>query len=173
MSADRYDSGKPELDYCDSFPVALEGVAKVSMSGRAKYTLFNYAKGAKSARESYNCARRHMLAWYNGQDWVPDAAPGIQVHELDAAIWNLMRLRQELVTFPERDDRPHMVLAHPERAELTARKAAAPFAEAAEPEPCKIRGAGLRCSMCDKSEERRRTDAIAQCLERVVTGVPK
>ncbi len=125
-TAARFDSGKPELDYCDAFPAAMEGVARVSMSGRAKYALFNFKKGAKSSRESYNCARRHMLRWYNGQEYVEDSAPGIQVHELDAAIWNLMRLRQELVDFPERDNRPHLVLTHPERALLDAPAATKP-----------------------------------------------
>lgn len=128
-TADRFDSGKVELDYADSFPVALQGVGKVSMAGRFKYKLFNYMRGAKSARESYNCARRHMLAWYNGEDYVPDVpAEALEaigpIHHLDAAIWNLMRLRQELVTFADRDDRPHKCLANPGLAELTAPKPA-------------------------------------------------
>lgn len=120
----RFDSGKIELDYCDAFPAAMEGIAKVSMSGRYKYELFNFKLGAKSSRESYNCARRHMAAWYNGEDLVPDAHPdaGLEVNHLDAAIWNLCRLRQELVDFPERDNRPHLVLQFPERAQLDAPK---------------------------------------------------
>ena len=124
-TAKRYDQGKVELDYVDSFDVAIDGVGRVSMAGRYKYDLFNYMKGAKSARESYNCARRHMKAWYNGEDLVPDYPEEVTarvgpIHHIDAAIWNLLRLRQELHTFPERDDRPHQVLAHPERAKLTA-----------------------------------------------------
>jgi hypothetical protein len=107
----RYNVGKPELAYVDTFPAALEGVAKVSMGGRRKYEFYNYKLGAASCTESYNCARRHMVAWFNGEDMVPDSPEDLRYHHLDAAIWNLMRLRQELVDFPERDNRPHILVA--------------------------------------------------------------
>lgn len=105
--ADRHDSGKPELSHVDVFPVAQEGVALNAAYGASKYDLWNFLKGAKNSLESYNCARRHMSKWLNGEDLVPDAVEkGFNVHHIDAAIWNLMRLRQELVTFPDRDNRP-------------------------------------------------------------------
>lgn len=112
-TADRFDSGKPQLHYTDSFSVAQDGVAYVAMAGAEKYSPFNYKKGAKSSLESYDCARRHMKAWYNGEDFVPDVPDKYKgkIHHIDAAIWNLMRLRQELVDFPERDTRPHLILA--------------------------------------------------------------
>lgn len=110
-TADRHDSGKPELSHVDVFPVAQEGVALNAAYGASKYDLWNFLKGAKSSLESYNCARRHMSKWLNGEDLVPDAVEkGFNVHHIDAAIWNLMRLRQELVTFPDRDNRPRKVL---------------------------------------------------------------
>lgn len=124
----RHDQGKPELDYLDTFWVALEGVARNCMYGASKYDLFNYMRGAKSSRESYNCTRRHMLAWMRGEDWVPDALEaGFNVHHIDAAIWNLCRLRQELHDFPERDDRPFKVLARAtNKTTKTVRRQAAP-----------------------------------------------
>lgn len=105
--AARHDSGKPELSNADVFSVALEGVALNAAYGASKYAQWNFMQGAKGSLESYNCARRHMVSWLNGEDLVPDAvSAGFDVHHIDAAIWNLMRLRQELVTFPERDNRP-------------------------------------------------------------------
>lgn len=105
--AERRDSGKPELSHVDVFPRAQEGVALNAAYGASKYDLWNFLKGAKNSLESYNCARRHMSKWFNGEDLVPDAvAAGFNVHHIDAAIWNLMRLREELETFPERDNRP-------------------------------------------------------------------
>ncbi len=109
--ADRRNAGKTNFSHVDVFNVALEGVALNAEYGASKYDLWNFMKGAKSALESYNCAQRHQKKWLNGEDLVPDAvAAGFSVHHIDAAIWNLMRLRQELVTFPERDDRPCKVL---------------------------------------------------------------
>ncbi len=109
--ADRHDKGKTNFSHVDVFNVALEGVSLNAEFGASKYDLWNFMKGAKSALESYNCAQRHQKKWLNGEDLVPDAvAAGFNVHHIDAAIWNLMRLRQELVTFPERDDRPCKVL---------------------------------------------------------------
>lgn len=106
----RHDQGKPDLSSVDVFPAAQKGVALNTAYGASKYEEWNFLKGAKGSLESYNCARRHMLEWFNGEDWVPDAvAAGFDVHHIDAAIWNLMRLRQELVTFPERDNRPSKV----------------------------------------------------------------
>lgn len=108
----RYNAGKPELEYADTFPIAIEGVALNSSYGASKYKPYNYKKGAM-ASQSYGCARRHMLKFWNGEDLVPDAvAAGFNVHHLDAAIWNLMRLRDEITTRPELDDRPHILMAH-------------------------------------------------------------
>mgnify|MGYP001604963993 FL=1 len=105
--ADRHDKGKTNFSHVDVFDVALAGVSLNAEYGASKYDLWNFMKGAKSALESYNCAQRHQKKWLNGEDLVPDAVEaGFDVHHIDAAIWNLMRLRQELVTFPERDNRP-------------------------------------------------------------------
>lgn len=109
--AARYNSGKPQLHYADTFSEALDGIARVSHAGTAsgKYPPYNYQLGAAGSMESYNASRRHMKAWLNGEDLVPDLPVEFNVHHIDAALWNLARLRQELVTFPERDDRPHKV----------------------------------------------------------------
>lgn len=112
MTADRFDQGKAQLHYNDTFPVAEEGVARVSEYGANKYSAYNYMRGAKGSIESYNCARRHMLKWLNGVDFDAEAKEkGFELHHIDLAIWNLKRLRQELHDFPDRDNRPCKVLA--------------------------------------------------------------
>ncbi len=123
MTADRFNKGKPELHYCDTFPEGQRGVARVSTYGASKYSAYNYLKGAASSMESYSAARRHELAWLNGEDMVPDAPAEFGVKHIDAIIWNWMRLSQELVDYPERDTRPCKVLEEkPKQLEL-------PFAE--------------------------------------------
>lgn len=106
----RFNAGKPELIYPDMFPAALEGVARVYMYGTQRpvnpYPKFNFTKPAPFT-ELYNCARRHMVKWFNGEDMDPDAvAAGFDVNHLDAAIGNLMRLRQQIADVPHEDDRP-------------------------------------------------------------------
>ena len=108
----RYDSGKPELIYPDMFPAALAGVARVYMYGTQRpnrpYPRYNFTKPAPFT-ELYNCARRHMVKWLNGEDSDPDAvAAGFDVNHIDAAIGNLMRLRQQIADAPQEDDRAHV-----------------------------------------------------------------
>ena len=110
VSALRFNTGKPELIYPDMFPAALEGVARVYMYGTQRpnnpYPRYNFTKPAPFT-ELYNCARRHMLKWFNGEENDEDAkASGFDVNHLDSAIGNLMRLRQQIVDHPDQDDRP-------------------------------------------------------------------
>lgn len=113
-AAARFNAGKSQLHYTDTFPEAGRGVSRVSVYGASKYDPYNYKKGAASSMESYNAARRHEVAWLNGEDMVPDAPPEFGVKHIDAIIWNWQRLAQELVDFPERDDRPHKVIERQE-----------------------------------------------------------
>jgi len=96
----RFDNGKPEMMYVDMFPDALAGVCRTLEYGtkrtRSPYPKFNWCKGAPYS-QLYNCARRHMLAFWNGQDLDKDAlADGFEISNLDFAIGNLMRLRQQI-----------------------------------------------------------------------------
>lgn len=102
--ADRYDEGKPQHHWLDTWPVALEKVARVFMYGAKKYAAYNYKKGAP-ASESYNCARRHMLKYFNGEFLDEESGEPHLAH----AAWNLLRLLDEHYQEPEgfEDDRPH------------------------------------------------------------------
>lgn len=96
----RFNQGKPELHYADMFPAALEGVSSTLSYGTQRkekpYPRFNWTKGAPYT-ELYNCARRHMQKWLNGEELDPDAqANGFDICHLDFAIGNLMRLRQQI-----------------------------------------------------------------------------
>ena len=109
----RFNAGKPELFYADMFPAALAGVSLVYTYGTNRpikpYPRYNFMDGAP-ATELYACARRHMIRYFNGgEDFDPDAvAAGFQVHHLDSAIGNLMRLRQQIADGrKDLDDRPN------------------------------------------------------------------
>lgn len=106
----RFNTGKPELSYLDLFAAALAGVARTLMYGtqreRNPYPKWNWRKGDR-ALSIYDSARRHMVDWLNGQDYDSAAlADGWQIHNLDFAIGNLMRLRQQLADGTGEDDRP-------------------------------------------------------------------
>lgn len=101
----RFNTGKPELHYCLTFPEALRGIARVTTYGSKKYALYNYTKGAP-ASQSIGCALRHLLAWMGGEDIDPESGQ----HHLDHFVWNAARLCDEMQRRPELDDRPHKVL---------------------------------------------------------------
>lgn len=96
----RFNGGKPEMHYVDMFPDALAGVCRTFEYGtkrlRNPYPIYNWGKGADYS-QLYNCARRHMLAWLNGDEFDRDAlADGFEISNLDFAIGNLLRLRQQI-----------------------------------------------------------------------------
>ena len=110
----RHNSGKPALHAALCFPEALRGNARVTAYGAAKYARYNFKKGAP-ASESVDCAMRHLLAWWNGEDTDPESG---QSH-LDHFVWNAMRLADELQgpMKAELDDRPST--PKPEPAQLS------------------------------------------------------
>lgn len=106
----RFNAGKPELSYTDLFPAAVEGVARTLMYGtqrkRDPYPKWNWMNGTRYL-ELYDSARRHMVDWLNGEDYDLDAlTDGYDLHCLDLAIGNLMRLRQQIADGTGTDDRP-------------------------------------------------------------------
>ncbi|KKW09801.1 MAG: hypothetical protein UY48_C0053G0003 [Candidatus Gottesmanbacteria bacterium GW2011_GWB1_49_7] len=103
----RYNIGKAELHWLDAWPHALKSVSAVFAYGAKKYAAYNYKKGARFS-ESYACARRHMTAWFNGED--VDAESG--QHHLAHAAWNILRLldEQQSPSPGTQDDRPHSYL---------------------------------------------------------------
>lgn len=104
----RFNKGKPELFYVLTFPKALEGVAKVATFGASKYSAFNYLHGAP-ASESINSAMRHLLYWFNGENFDNESS----LHHLEHFAWNALRFVDEMLgdKAEQLDDRPHIVLA--------------------------------------------------------------
>lgn len=96
----RFNAGKPEVHYAFMFPAALAGVARTFEFGTKRkerpYPLYNFTKGAPYS-QLFNCAMRHALGWWNGHENDVDAmAQGWAINNLDFAISNLMRLRQQI-----------------------------------------------------------------------------
>lgn len=95
-------ASKPcQLGYID--PLALEKLGDVAGYGAEKYDKYNYLKGYDWSL-SYNAMIRHMLAFWDGEDYDDEnGAP-----HMSSVAWHALAL----VSFMERelgtDDRPHM-----------------------------------------------------------------
>lgn len=98
----KYDEGKLEWDMIP-FDI-LEGLVKIYMMGRDKYTKNNWKKGIATTR-LFNAAMRHMIASFNGEDLDPESGLPHNTH----AIWNLIAMEWMRKNKPEMDDRPHTV----------------------------------------------------------------
>ena len=96
--AKRFDQGKPELHWLDAWSPALVEVARTFMYGAEKYGPYNYKKGATYS-QSYNCARRHMMKWFNGEEFDKEAydVSGEKISHLAFAAWNILRLLDETI----------------------------------------------------------------------------
>jgi hypothetical protein len=96
--AKRFDQGKPELHWLDAWSPALMEVARTFMYGAKKYGPYNYKKGAAYS-QSYNCARRHMMKWFNGEEFDKEAydVSGEKISHLAFAAWNILRLLDESI----------------------------------------------------------------------------
>ena len=101
MIANRKNSGKPELTYILTFPLAVREFAKVCMSGAVKYDRGNYLKGGKPLSEYSDCLLRHLTAWLEGQDIDPDSS----FHHLGHVVWNALALCQFALSGNSIDDR--------------------------------------------------------------------
>ena len=80
--------------------LAEAGVAM--LEGAAKYGRFNYRAVGVLSSVYFDAARRHILAWWEGQDIDPDSG----IHHLTKAITSLAVLRDAQIMHMETDDRP-------------------------------------------------------------------
>lgn len=65
MSADKFDSNKPDLSLIPR--IAEETLARVMQYGEKKYGRYNYTKGIEASR-MVAAAKRHLSAWFDGED---------------------------------------------------------------------------------------------------------
>ena len=101
MKANRKNSGKPELTYVLTFPMALREFAKVCMYGGEKYDRGNYLKGGKPLSEYSDCLLRHLTSWLEGEDIDPES----NCHHLGHVAWNALALTQFTLSGNSIDDR--------------------------------------------------------------------
>lgn len=77
--------------------------------GAEKYDDGNWQKGY-NWHLSYDAARRHLSAFWNGEDYDDDPAfEGDQPLHIIAALWHCCALAWFSIHKPEYDDRPHIV----------------------------------------------------------------
>jgi len=88
VQALRFNTGKPELNYLLTFPLAIYEFAKVCMYGGKKYDRGNYLKGGKPLSEYADCLLRHLTAWQNGEDIDPES----ECSHLGHVVWNALAI---------------------------------------------------------------------------------
>ncbi len=102
----RYNDGKPELHYLDTWYNAQCEVAQVCMKGAEKYERGNYLKGQPYS-QLISAAYRHLGKF--GDCRQPDREPESGRHHVAHAIWNLLQLLEldltEVRKPKPRDDR--------------------------------------------------------------------
>lgn len=103
-SGARFNSGKTPFGY---IPLALlAGAARVFHKVTTRpvnpYPKWNWAKGMAWS-VPYECALRHLDAWYRGEASDPDTGES----HLDHVICNLLMLKHYETAWREGDDRPH------------------------------------------------------------------
>lgn len=110
---------KDELPYPDNNPKTILGLKKPSLSaippaglfhlglamdnGRNKYGAMNWREKKVSSSIYYDAALRHLLSWYDGEDYAEDSG----VHHLGHAMACLSIVLDAMETGNLNDDRPH------------------------------------------------------------------
>jgi len=111
---------KGTVEYPDNNPKTVLGLKKPSLSaippagmfhlglamdnGRNKYGAMNWREKKVSSSIYYDAALRHLLSWYDGEDYAEDSG----VHHLGHAMACLSIVLDAMETGNLNDDRPHM-----------------------------------------------------------------
>jgi hypothetical protein len=98
-SGARFSAGKPKMHLVPLH--LLESTARVLEHGSVKYAPWNWAKGMPWS-VPYDCALRHLAAWFRGEDTDPETGESPLAH----VVCNLLMLLQYEQHFREGDDRP-------------------------------------------------------------------
>lgn len=94
----KFDEDKSAVQYLP--PLAMLEVGKAYAAGAKKYGPWNYRNGLNAMR-CIGGALRHTFQWVAGEDY--DKETG--AHHLASAIANLLMALENVLLYPERDDR--------------------------------------------------------------------
>lgn len=100
-SIQRYNGGKNPVRFLP--PHLLEDTNRVFAFGAKKYEAWGWTKGMPWS-VPYECAMRHLAAWYRGEDIDPESG----LPHLGHVMCNLVMMTHFVEAFPEHDDRPTM-----------------------------------------------------------------
>jgi hypothetical protein len=92
-------AGKPTLSAVP--PVALIALGAAMQDGANKYGKFNWRTTAVTASVFYDALHRHLLDWYNGEDFAPDS----KVHHLAHLMAGCAIILDAIAADVFRDDR--------------------------------------------------------------------
>jgi hypothetical protein len=65
--------GEAKLSMSDTPTESLRMLAEVHSSGAKKYGSLNWRKHDVSATVYYNAAQRHLMSWFDGEDYDPES----------------------------------------------------------------------------------------------------
>lgn len=86
-------------------PATVLGEVGLGMlEGTVKYGRHNYRAVGVRASVYYDATMRHMMSWWEGQDFDPDSDAGL--HHISKAITSLVVLRDAMIRGKLEDDRP-------------------------------------------------------------------
>ena len=88
---------------CVSAPV-MAYLSLAMLEGALKYGRHNYRPMGVRGSVYYDAAKRHLEAWWEGQDFDPESKVGL--HHIDKAIASLVVLRDSMIQENFTDDRP-------------------------------------------------------------------
>lgn len=97
----RHNNNKPKLSNLLMFPLAIGGLSARVEFGDAKYPRYNWKRGFPYT-ELIDSALRHLVAFQNGE--TPDPEHPLTDH-LDAALWNILVLSDQVKSKRGEDDR--------------------------------------------------------------------
>lgn len=66
-----YGEAKPKLS--DTPTIGIQFLGQVHTNGANKYGRFNWREHQVSATVYYDAAQRHLMAWFNGEDFDPES----------------------------------------------------------------------------------------------------
>jgi hypothetical protein len=92
----------------------ITGIAHAFLGGALKYRAYNYRIAGVRASVYVAASIRHILRFWEGEDWDPDVKgynkesplDGVLIHHLDEAIAGLMVIRDSIIRGNWQDDRP-------------------------------------------------------------------
>ena len=72
--------GEAKVKLSDTPTIGIQQMGRVFTGGAAKYGRFNWREHQVSSTVYYDAAQRHLMAWFNGEDFDPESGQSHLAH---------------------------------------------------------------------------------------------